>query len=412
MLTVFWAVGATLSLGAAASRAAEVFDLEMTVYRQTIDSSEIAALKQRLERGEVQLEKDARHGYLPGLLRELGVPASSQMLVASKTSPNRALISPKNPRALYFNERVAVAYVPGAPLIEIAAQDAKLGAVFYTLNQQSGGPARLTRDDRCVECHASAKTLDVPGLLVRSFRTDVDGEVDLLSGIFVNQRTPLNERWGGYYVTGTHGPQPHLGNLFGPEARARLTQQPGCNGNITNLSAFLDTSKYPEAGSDIVALLVFDHQVYLENLLTRLGFETTAALRRGDDLRPIYPAADAVLRYILFVGEAPLAAPIKGTSGFAPWFEQQGRKDKLGRSLRQFDLQTRLFKWPCSCMIDSAAFRALPVAAKKHLWHRLWQVLNNEDASPEFARIPPEAKRAVLEILAETEPDLPAYWKL
>ena len=294
----------------------------------------------------------------------------------------------------------------------MAAADPKIGVVFYTVDQSATAPAQLKRDDRCLECHASAKTLDVPGLLVRSFRTEDDGEVDLLSGRMISHRTPLSQRWGGYYVTGTHGAQKHLGNLFGPDVRARYERDPGANGNIVDLAPFLEVAKFPEPGSDIVALLVLDHQVHLENLLTRLSYETRAALRRGDDLRPVYPAADAVLKYLLFTDEAPLTAPIRGTSSFAERFEAEGPKDAQGRSLRQLDLQTRLLKFPCSYMIYSPAFAALPPPAKRLVWRHLWKVLANEDSSAEFQRISAENRVAIREILSATHPDLPVYWQL
>jgi hypothetical protein len=389
----------------------EVFDEELNGYRKTEATGVVAELERRLELRQASLALDGQQGHLPSLLRELNIPPSSQILVASKTSPNRHFISPKNPRALYYNDRAAVAYVRGAPLLEIAASDPKLGAVFYTLEQKLSPQPRLVRDDRCLECHASAKTLEVPGFLVRSFRTEDDGEVDLLSGKFVTHRTPLSERWGGYYMTGTHGAQTHLGNLFGADAHARHDRDPGANGNITSLAPFLDTSGLPEVGSDIVALLVFDHQEHMENLLTRLSYETMAASHRGDDLRPTYPAAEAVLKYLLFTEEVPLTAPVHGTSAFAQWFESHGPKDKSGRSLRQLDLQTRLFKFPCSYVIYSPAFQALPKAAKLHLWRRLWQVLSGEDKSPEFHQIPVETKQTIQQILIETYSDLPAFWR-
>jgi hypothetical protein len=405
-------VPALVGAAATGEKPGEPFDEDLSTYRRTEASGVVANLQRRMEAGQAALARDDQHGYLVALLRELNIPSNSQLLVASKTSPNRQFISPKNPRALYFNDRAAVAYVPGAPLLEVAASDPKLGVVFYTLEQAPSAHPQMRRDDRCLECHASAKTLDIPGLLVRSFRTEDDGEVDLLSGIMVNHRTPLSQRWGGYYVTGTHGDQTHRGNVFGPEMRARYAQDPRANGNIVDLRPFLDVSRFPETGSDIVALLVLDHQVHMQNLLTRLQFENGAAARRGDDLRPIYPAAEAVVKYMLFTDETPLTSPIGGSSSFNQWFESQGARDAQGRSLRQFDLQTRLFKYPCSFMIQSPAFEALPLDAKRRVWRRLWQVLNNEDNSPDFRRIPPETRRAIQEILTATQADLPAYWRL
>jgi hypothetical protein len=333
-------------------------------------------------------------------------------LVASKTSPNKALISPQNPRALYYNDSVSIAYVPGAALLEIAAADPQLGVVFYTLEQKSALKPRLARDDRCLECHASSKTLDVPGLLVRSFVTKGDGDVDVLSGTLVTHRTPLAQRWGGYYVTGTHGAQTHRGNLFGADALAQHDKEPTFNANITDLKPFLNISKYPECGSDLVALMVLEHQAHMQTLFTRFAYDSRKALAMGSDLRPAYPACEAVLKYMLFSDEATLTAPVRGTSTFADWFQNQGPKTRNGRSLRDFDLQSRLFKYPCSFMIYSASMDALPDRARKHLYRRLHQVLSGEDTSAEFSHLSSAARKAITEILSETIRDLPAEWRL
>jgi len=383
----------------------------MSAYKSTAASGAIAVLQQRMERGEFRLTYETKHGYLLSLLRELKVSSSSQLLVASKTSPNKALISPHNPRALYYNDQVSIAYVPSAELIELAAADPKLGVVFYTLDQKDSPSPHFKRDDRCLECHASAKTLDVPGLLVRSFLTKDDGDVDILSGLLVTHRTPIAERWGGYYVTGRHGAQRHRGNLFGAEAITRHEKDPACNANITDLKQFLDVSKYPDSGSDIVSLLVLEHQAHMQTLFTRLAHDANNALRAGDNLRPAYPAVEAALKYLLFLDEAPLGSAVQGTSEFTRWFEQQGPKDKQGRSLRQFDLQTRLFKFPCSFMIYSASFEAIPPAARKHFYRRLWDILSGEDTSPDYRKLSETSRREIREILIETKRDLPNYWR-
>lgn len=417
---VWAALSASALIGIAARLSGEspiapdrpAFDEEMKVYKATVASGAVAALDRRLERGETKLLHEPAHGHLLSLLRELKIPVASQLLVASKTSPNKAVISPQNPRALYFNDQVCVAYVPSAELIEVAAADPRLGIVFYTLDQQATGKPRFVRDDRCLECHASSKTLDVPGLMVRSFLTKDDGEVDVLSGLLVNHRTPLADRWGGYYVTGTHGRQTHRGNLFGPEAIARHERDPSFNANVTDLRTFLDVARYPEPGSDLVALMTLEHQAHAQNLLAKLNHDAVAALGTGESLRPAYPAAAAALRYLLFVDEAKLSSPVGGTSDFARQFERQGPKDTQGRSLRQFDLRTRLFKFPCSYMIYSPAFEALPAPARKHLYRRLWDILDGQDRSSEFTRLSPEARREIREILLGTKTDLPAYWHL
>lgn len=386
-------------------------DSELTSYKATAASGTVEELHLRMERDEARLEFSQTHGYLPALLRELKVPPTSQLLVASKTSPNKHYISPKNPRALYFNDSVALAYVPGAELIEVAAADPKLGVVFYTLEQRAASRPRLTRDDRCLECHTSAKTLSAPGWLVRSFLTHEDGDVDVLSGLMVTHRTPIAERWGGYYVTGDTGGQRHRGNLFGAEAFAQYAKGNTASASLTELKPFLDPVKFPVPSSDVVALLVLEHQVHLMNLLTRLRIDTEA-VGANESLERTRSASEAVLKYLLFIDEAPLAAPVRGSSDFVRQFEALGPVDAQGRSLRQFDLQTRLFKYPCSFMVYSPSFDSLPLRARRHLYRRLGEVLAGEDATGEFKSLTAETRAAIREILMQTKKDLPATWRL
>lgn len=386
-------------------------DVEPAGYRSTAATGDVESLHRRMERNEARLEFSMLHGYLPALLRELGVAPSSQLLVASKTSPNKKYISPGNPRALYFNDSVALAYVPGAEMIEVAAADPKLGVAFYTLEQKPASRPRLVRDDRCLECHASSKTLNAPGWLVRSFLTHDDGDVDLLSGLMVTHRTPIRERWGGYYVTGDTGGQRHRGNLFGAGAAAEPGRTTAAPASVTDLKPFLDVGKFPEPTSDVTALLVLEHQVHMMNLLTRLRLDTEQ-LKDDDTLERARPASEAVLKYLLFIEEAPLAAAMHGSPDYARRFEAIGPTDTKGRSLRQFDLRTRLFKFPCSFMVYSPGFEALPLRARRHLYHRLWEVLSGEDTSGEFKSLAAETRVAIREILVQTKRDLPAYWRL
>lgn len=399
-----------LSAAEAGSQTRPGSDVELPEYKSTAASGVIENLHSRIDRKEARLEFSPTHGYLSALLRELKVSPSSQLLVASKTSPNKHYISPKNPRALYFNDSVALAYVPGAEMIEVAAADPKLGVVFYTLEQKPASNPRLTRDDRCLECHASSKTLNAPGWMVRSFITHDDGDVDVLSGLMVTHRTPIAERWGGYYVTGDTGGQRHRGNLFSAEASPRKDPI-AAPASITDLKPFLDAGKFPVPSSDVVALLVLEHQVHMMNLLTRLRLDVEA-LGENESLERVRSSSEEVLKYLLFIEEAPLTAPVRGNSDFARQFESVGPADAQGRALRQLDLKKRLFKYPCSFMVYSSSFEALPLRARRHLYLRLWQVLSGEDESGDFKSLPAEARAAVREILVKTKKDLPAYWQL
>jgi hypothetical protein len=388
------------------------FDEGTINYSKAQDTSPVARLQERLDRGTARLVHDERFGYLPALLGALKIQTNSQMLVFSKTSFQRERIAPRTPRAIYFNDDVYVGFVQGSSMLEISAVDPKLGGVFYTLDQKKTERPKFVRTDQCLECHASAKTMGVPGHLVRSFATDESGVVDLSTGTSqVTHRTPFAERWGGWYVTGIHGEQPHRGNLFGKEAFARHEKEPNYLGNQTALKQFFDTSQYPTAGSDIVALMVMEHQTHMHNFLTRLNYESTIALQQYGHIKYLKNITEAFLRYLLYTEEAVLSAPIRGSEEFVRRFSEQGPKDRQGRSLRQFDLQTRLFKHPCSYLIYSEAFDQLPEPLKAQIYQRLWDILNGQDASSSFDNLPAPTRRAIREILVETKPGLPDYWK-
>jgi hypothetical protein len=387
------------------------FDEDTIGYSKAKANGPIAKLQERIDRGEVVLTNDAHFGYLPSILHELRVPRSSQMLVFSKTSFQRERIDPRHPRGIYFGDDVYVGYVQGSPMLELTEVDPKLGAVFYTLDQNEPKP-RFVRNDQCLECHASAKSMGVPGHLVRSFLTDSNGIVDLSSGTsLVNHRTPFAERWGGWYVSGTHGTQSHRGNLFGKAAFARNAREPNFAGNETNLAKYFDTAPYPESTSDIVALMVLEHQAHMHNFLTRLQYESTLALRTYGHVRYMKSAVEAFVKYLLFAEEAPLTGPVKGSPAFVRDFAAETPRDRRGRSLRDFDLSQRLFRYPCSYLIYSEAFNALPGELKETIYARMWEVLSAKDSVAGYERLEPVVRRAVLEILIETKPDLPASWK-
>ncbi len=388
------------------------FDEDTINYNKTPATDPIARLQQRLDKGEAKLAFDDDLGYLPAVLDALKIPKSSQMLVFSKTSFQRERITPKSPRSLYFNDDVYIGFIPGSPLLEISSADPKLGGVFYTLDQKPAARPRFARNDQCLECHASAKTMGVPGHLVRSFATDENGVVDLSSGVsLVNHRTPIEERWGGWYVTGTHGRQLHRGNLIGKEAFARQETEPNHLGNLSALDRFFDVEKYLRPTSDITALLVLEHQGHMHNFITRLNYESTIALAQYNHIRYLKSVSESFLKYLLFTEEVPLTSPIQGNAEYTAAFTARGPKDAQGRSLREFDLRTRLFKYPCSYLIYSEAFDKLPDLIKAHLYQRLWDILTGADATPDFQKIPADTRRAILEILRDTKPGLPAYWK-
>lgn len=399
-------------------------------YRQGVSADAVARLQRRLDDGEVKLEYSEPRGYLDSVLKHLGVSAASQGLVFSKTSFQLHRIMPSNPRAIFFNDETYIGYVRGGDVIEIAAVDSKLGGVFYMLEQEKTARPRFRRNDECLQCHVSNSTRNVPGFLVRSVYPDARGyPIAPLGGFITNHSSPLKERWGGWYVTGEHGAERHLGNMRFDEKGLDYNPAQLVSQNVTRLEPRFDTAGYVTPHSDIVALLTLEHQTQMHNLITRLNFETRMALHdqkvlneamgQPNDVmtdsarRRIERAADDLLRYLLFTGEARWSSPITGTSGFAKEFAAQGPRDKQGRSLRDFDLQgkRKLFRYPCSYLIYSEAFDALPQPALDQVYRQLWLALTGQSKDKEFAAIPAEDRKAALEILRETKRNLPAYFQ-
>lgn len=362
----------------------------------------VAKLSEKFASGDTRLEFEKGSGWLHSLLKALDVPVESQMLVFAKNSVNARIISPDNPRALYFNDSIYIGFVPGAPFLEISGVDPRKGAIFYSLAQKSDEPPKLVREESCLLCHASANSLTVPGHLVRSFVTDINGN-PVRGHSKINHETPLARRWGGFYVTGDFGAQQHLGNLSTAADLLEYDRHRDGPGRPVNLAKRIDVSKYPAAHSDVVAMLVHDHQTHLHNLITRVNYEHQFQREMNSE--------EELIRYVLFIDEAPLENPILGSSAYEAWFEKQGPCDQKGRSLRQFDLETRLFKYRCSYLIYSEAFDGLPKAVKERLYRRLWDVLIPAGPPAPFDRIPRPERMAIVEILRETKKDLPEFWK-
>ncbi|HWB85331.1 MAG TPA: hypothetical protein VG675_14405 [Bryobacteraceae bacterium] len=376
-------------------------------------------LEKKLDSGALTLRYNAAHGYLESVLEALGIPASSQILVFSKTSFQAPKIGPRTPRAIYHTDNVAVGFVRGGDLLEVAAVDPRQGVVFYTIDQYPAEKPHMARRGECLQCHVGVSTLGVPGLVVRSVMVDRSGAQMLRAGSYItDHRSPLKNRWGGWYVTGTTGSQLHMGNqiLENPNDPASFDRKKGTN--VTSLESYLDTGAYLRPDSDIVSLMVLEHQTRMTNLITRLGFETRIALHDGKgqlnaaSRQKLTGITENVVRYMLFADETPLTEAVKGTSSYAADFSKQGPHDHHGRSLRELDLSHRMFRYPCSFLIYSAQFDALPAPAKDMVYRRLWAVLSGHDQSPTFARLTASDRRAILEILLDTKHGLPDYWKL
>ena len=422
-----WLAGATLL--AAAAVATEVAGQRGGAFRASRDhpairytdgpvDDAVAKLNRRLAAGEVELAFEGRSGYLGSVLDALDVPVESQVAVFSPTSNQDDLITSDNPRAIFFNDSVAVGWVRDAELLEVAAQDPRQGVIFYAIPQETGGEPRFTRNDRCLACHLSWDTLGVPGLQVLSMAPLPADPNAYATGFVTDHRSRLVDRWGGWYVTGTHGGTAHMGNvevLDVPDPNATFGVVPDV---LDSLAERIDLDGYPSPYSDVVALLVLDHQTHMTNLITRMGWEARRIVfrdegRSTDDPRfaeVIREAAVELVDYLLFVDEAPLPEGVAGASGFREWFSVRGPHDERGRSLREISLDGRLFRYPCSYMIYTEAFDALPELAKEAVYARMWEVLSGAVTESPYDRLALADRQAIVEILRATKPDLPAYF--
>jgi hypothetical protein len=406
------AVAAVLSLGgwALAERLEDTdylpLDHPAIQYAQSETQDVVGRLDDAIDKGQVKLDyAPGGLGYLPAVLKALNVNADSQVLVFSRTSIQGTHISPRTPRAIYFNDDVSVGFVQNGDVLEFAALDPKQGIQLYVMDAAQARKPGLGKRPDCLNCHLGGITLGIPGMVVSSVHPASDMTRDMHGSAFItDQRTPFKDRWGGWYVTGTHGAQAHLGNnteLVDPVHPGNASKV-GTQ-NVTKLDDKFDTSKYLAPASDIVALMVLEHQTRMTNLLIRIGWDARIALHDGTPLDKLNGEIDEMVNYMLFLDEDKLREPVTGVSTFSKTFPQSGPQDKQHRSLRDFDLHTRLFKYPLSYMIYSKAFDALPDIVKERVYRRLFDLLTAEEKES-------RSNQAVLEILRETKLDLPEYW--
>jgi hypothetical protein len=384
-------------------------------YYQGPLNDRVTRLIKEIQNGKIKLTAREGGGYLPSLLDALGVNPDSQVMVFSKTSFQASKISPRNPRAIYFSDDATVGFVRGSNLLEVATLDPKQGVIFYSFDQEAD-PPRFDRRDVCLQCHESKGTLGVPGLLVASVYPDADGMPAFRgTAALTDHRSKFEGRWGGWYVTGTHGDMRHLGNAVGHEPDHPEVLDTRGTLNLLSLAKKFDPAGYLAPVSDIVALMTLEHQTRMTDLMIRVGWEARMLEHDGKTDGSAKARLDAdlesLLTYMLFADEAPLQDPVAGVSSFTKTFPERGPRDGRGRSLRDFDLQTRLFRYPLSYMVYSEAFDSMPAPVREQLYQRIYDILSGKDQSPKFARLSPDDRRAILEILRETKPGLPEYWK-
>jgi hypothetical protein len=395
----------------------------LTPYYTERVNDPIARLQSEIDSGQVNLLFDKKWGYLPAVLRALKIPESSQSLVFSKTSFQIDHISRQTPRALYFNDDVYVGWVQGGPVVEVASVDPVLGTIFYTLPQKSSDRPQFDRlIEGCLVCHDSSSTNGVPGLLMRSILVDVSGNPILSAGsTIMTDRSPLIDRFGGWYVTGTSGEQLHRGNSFYPDnadamgnAKTYVSRMNlAATSNRTSLPQTVDANRYLTRHSDIVSLMVMTHQTQIHNLIAKVTYEVRAATEEASGnahdseitRNRIRNAAEPLVGAMLFAWTPELTAPIAGTSDFTAEFEKQGPFDRQGRSLREFDLKRRLFRYPLSYLVYTKAFDSMPAPAKDYVYRRFREILTGADNSFAFSHLTVSDRKAILQIIEDTKPD-------
>ena len=322
-----------------------------------------------------------------------------------------ALISPRAPRAIYFNDDVYVGFVQDGPVLELASIDPKAGPVFYVLEQQTDAPPRLERrTDECKSCHVSFERKDpIARLFVLSSLTNPEGVAINAAALSTTDQSPLQERWGGWYVTGTHGGQRHLGNIIVRTPVPKIDMREyvakmdlSAGANVTDLSSRFDTKPYLSPHSDIAALMVLTHQSHIHNLMTLVN----SKVKDDPSETAVSQAAEPLVKAMLFAWTPELSEPISGTSNFAAEFARQGPHDSQGRSLRDLDLHRRLLRYPLSYLIYSKPFDELPGGVRQYVYRRIRAILTNQDKTIDFAHLSAEDRAAILEILRETKPEV------
>lgn len=418
--------------------AQDAYEREPVNYWSAALTDPVTKLKKDLESGDLELDATTERSWLAGLLAALKVPESSQVLVFSKTSLQRSRISPETPRALYFNDEVYVGWVPGGA-VELAAIDPSVGPVFYLLErpapaivtatgQTAQGRPVFLRDQECLSCHAGPMTGNVPGFMIRSVYPDAQGNPILTAGTkLTGHHSPLEQRWGGWYVTGSHHPMLHMGNALARETAQGADLDMASGANANSLTGYFDVSRYPLDQSDIVALMVLEHQVNLQTMMTQAQYAVKSALYREDAMRREMPDAgpslgDSTRRIItheaarlvknmLFVDEAPLADEgVSSASSFADDFARGAPRDQTGQSLKTLHLGSRLFKNRCSYLIHSPYFNALPPRLLEEISRLMREALVGRDAHGHAAHLRPEEKRRITAILRETMPAFAGSW--
>lgn len=379
----------------------------------------VARLWQQAAKGETSLEAKSDASWLSLLLRGLDIPPESQVLVFSKTSLQKVLIGPARPRAIYYNEDCYIGWVRGGEM-EIIAADPLRGLQYYLVKQPFVKPARPVpvSSNQCLSCHVGGN-LQLQSVYTRETGYPI-GTADILTTTY---ESPLAERWGGWYVTGRHGHERHMGNVVAHVRGGRVSLDRARGANVESLEDWVSTSPYPVTTSDIVSLMVLEHQYVMHNTLHEAGRSIQRVMAADSGAVGLHydaAARDRILRKrareivekLLFAGEYTLKdGGVSGDAAFQKAFRRNRRMTADGRSLKDFDLNTQLFKYRCSYMIYSASFKGLPHLLKKAVYEHLAEILTPGQAMDGYAYLKEDERLSIRQILLQTDPDAQMFWQ-
>lgn len=418
-------------IGSIVSHAENEYENAPIRYSDTAPNDAAQQLEKDQLAGKVKIQRGSHWDTLHSLLKHWNIPQESQVMVFSKTSKQNDRISPATPRVIYFTDNAYVGYSVGGAL-EVSTIDPVLGPIFYLCDPDVSDkePIRFQRDQSCLSCHGGPFSPEVPGVLVRSVFPGPEGHPIMSQGsTVVDTTTPFSDRWGGWYVTGKHGSMLHRGNVTAKEEGENVTMNLEAGANVKSLEKFFDTSPYPRKTSDIVALMVLEHQTSTQNALTKANHASMRAMFMQQSLqrelgekvekhptgtarRIIDHCAEDVVDALLFKDEAVLPeGGIDGDPAFQLVFTKSAPQTKDGRSLKDFQLLNRLFKYRCSYMVYSLTFKNLMPQLKETVLTNLWNVLDGKDAEGRYAHLTASERKNIQKILAETLDGAPAAWK-
>ncbi|MBL9115484.1 MAG: hypothetical protein JNJ83_10805 [Verrucomicrobiaceae bacterium] len=411
-----------LALVAVIARAEDEYEQTPILYSQTAPKDAVTLLQRKVSEGKLKLPRGDAWGLLRVLQKEFNVPDATQVMVFSKTSKQNDLIGPATPRVVYFGDDAYLGYSVGGS-IEVSVIDPELGPTFYLIDPRARDDRRLRfqRDQSCLSCHGGPFSPDVPGVIVRSVTPGPEGHPIMSQGSrVVDTTTAFEERWGGWYVTGKHGDAVHQGNVTAEENGESVIIDPKPGQNVSDLGQFFDTDPYPRKTSDVVALMVLEHQTSVQNILTKAAHSTRRALYMQQSLqkelgepvsdvptgtaaRIVEHAVEDVLDAILFKDEAVLPkGGIEGGPEFQEAFAASARLSKSGRSLKDLQLLSRLFKYRCSYLVYGITFQNLPVQIKAPITKRLKEIMTADHAEERYSYLGDSERNHIHEILSET----------